>query len=125
NVLATDNAGNRRQVDDRPAAIGDHGRDRVLNPEEHAGRVDRHDAVPGFGTVKVLFGAARNTGIVDQHIELAEMSDDGGHYGGPVLFFGDIEGLEPRRVADGIGHLLAFILKHFHDHNLGTSASEL
>jgi len=41
-------------------AAGDHGRDRVLETEEHAGRVDRHDPVPSLGAVKVLFGAAGN-----------------------------------------------------------------
>src|SRR6516165_11199275 len=71
-MLAADDAGNRRQVDDRPAAVGDHGRDRVLETEEHAGRVDRHDPVPSLGAVEVLFGAAGNAGIVDEHIDLAE-----------------------------------------------------
>jgi hypothetical protein len=39
-------------------AAGDHGRDRVLETEEHASRVDRYDPVPSLGAVKVLFGAA-------------------------------------------------------------------
>ena len=52
NVLAADDAGNRRQIDDRSAAISDHCRDRVFDAEEHAGRVDRNNPVPGFGAVK-------------------------------------------------------------------------
>ena len=29
--------------------------------------------MPGFGAVKILFGATRDAGIIDQYIELAEM----------------------------------------------------
>jgi dihydroxy-acid dehydratase len=29
--------------------------------------------MPGFGAIKILFGAARDAGIIDQHIQLAEM----------------------------------------------------
>jgi hypothetical protein len=46
---------------------------------------------------QVLFRAARDARIVDQHIELAKMTGGGGHDGGPVLLFGNIERLEPRR----------------------------
>src|SRR6516164_3863895 len=63
-MLAADNTRNRRQVNDRPAAIGDHGRDRVLDAKEHPGGVNRHDPMPGFGTVEVLFGAARDAGML-------------------------------------------------------------
>src|SRR5258705_362027 len=97
---------------DSAAAVGDHGRDRAFDAEEHAGRVDRNDPVPGFGVVKILFGAAGDAGIVDQHIELAEMSGGGGHDGGPVLLSGHVKRFEPCRGADAIGHLPAFVLQH-------------
>jgi hypothetical protein len=35
--------------------------------------------VPGFGAVKILFGATRDAGIVDEHIELAEVPGGGGY----------------------------------------------
>ena len=62
----------------------------MLDAEEDAGRVDRHDPVPGFGAVKILFGAARNAGIVDQHIEFAEVPGGAGHDSSPALLFGHI-----------------------------------
>src|SRR5262249_46549120 len=98
-VLAADDAGNRRQINDRPAANGGHGRDRVLHAEENTGRVNRHDPVPGFGAVKIPFGAARDAGVIDQHIEFAEMPGGGGHDGSPILLFSHIERFEPRRGA--------------------------
>ena len=100
------------------------GRHRVFNGAEHAGRIDRHDPVPGFGAVKILFGAARDAGIVDQHIELAEMPDGGGHDGGPTLLLGHIERFESRRGADAIGHLPPFVLQYVRDHDLGAFARE-
>jgi hypothetical protein len=80
--------------------------------------------VPGFGAVKVLFGATGDTGIVDQHIELAEMSSGGGHDGGPALLSGHIKRFEPCRGTDGIGHLPALVLQHVGDHYLGAFARE-
>ena len=56
----------------------------------HAGRIDRHDPVPGFGAVEILFAAAGDAGIVDQHIEFAEMPGGGGHDSSPTLLFGHI-----------------------------------
>jgi hypothetical protein len=58
-----------------------------------------------------LFGAARNAGIVDQHIELPEMPGGGGHDGGPTLLLGHIERFEPRRATNTIGYLSAFVLR--------------
>ena len=113
-------------IDDRltidPPPVGDQGRDRVFDAEEHAGRVDRHDPVPGFGAVKILFGAAGDAGIVDQHIELAEMPRGGGHDGGPVLLFRHIKRFEARRGADIISDFSAFVLQHVGDHHLGAFA---
>src|SRR5205823_7274624 len=50
----------------RPSQVSDHCRDRVFDAEEHAGRVDRHDPVPGLGAVKILLGATGDAGIIDQ-----------------------------------------------------------
>src|SRR5262249_43509543 len=52
--------------------------------------------MPSLDAVEILFGAARNAGIVDQHIELAEMSGGGGHDGGPALLLSHIERFKPR-----------------------------
>jgi hypothetical protein len=60
----------------------------VFETEEHPGGVDRHAPVPSLGAVEVLFGAALNAGVVDEHIELAEMPGSGGHDGGPALLLG-------------------------------------
>src|SRR5215470_863010 len=123
-MLAADDTRNRRQVDDRPAAIGDHGRDRVLDAKEHPGGVNRHDPMPGFGAVEVLFGAARDAGIVDQHVEFAEMAGSGSHDGGPTPFLGDIELLEPRRDTNTIGYLPTFVFQYVRNHYLGAFACE-
>ena len=80
--------------------------------------------MPGFGAVKILFGAARDTGIVDQHIEFAEMAGSGGHDGSPTLLLGYIERFEPRRAANGIGHLPAFVLQDVGDDYVGAFARE-
>jgi len=101
-VLAADDAGNRRQVDDRPATIGDRRRDRALDAKEHADRIDRRDPVPGFGAVEILCGATGNAGIVDQRVELVEMPGDGGHDSGPALLPRHIERFEPRRVKSAL-----------------------
>jgi hypothetical protein len=77
-----------------------------------------------FGAIKILFGAPRNAGIIDQHIELAEMPGGGGHDGGPALLFGHIKRFEPRRGADGIGHLPAFVFQHVGDDHPGPFARE-
>jgi hypothetical protein len=71
------------------------------------GHVDRHDPVPRLGAVKILFGAAGDTSIIDQHIEFAEVSGGGGHDGGPALLICHIKRFEPRRGAGGIGHCRA------------------
>ena len=78
--------------------------------------------MPSFGAVKILLSAAGDAGVVDQHIELAEMPDGGGHDGGPALFFGHVKRFEPRRGADGIGHPPAFVLQYVGDHHLGAFA---
>src|SRR4051812_20894055 len=93
----------------------DHGRHRVLDPKEHAGCINRHDPIPGFGAVKILLTAAGDAGIVDQHIELAEMPRSGGHHGGPALLLGHIQQFEPCRGADAIGNLPAFVLEQVGD----------
>jgi len=71
--LAADDAGDQGQIDDRPASVGDHCRNGVLDAKEPAGRIDGHDAMSGIGAVKILFGAAGDAGIVDQDIRLAEL----------------------------------------------------
>jgi hypothetical protein len=78
----------------------------------------------GFGAVKILLGAAGDAGIVDQHIELAEMLGSSGHDGGPVVLLGHIERFEPCRSADSLGHLPAFVLQHVGDYHLGAFACE-
>jgi hypothetical protein len=80
--------------------------------------------VPGFGAVKILFGATRDAGIVDEHIELAEVPGGGGYDRGPTLLLGHIERFEPRRAANGICHLTAFVLQYVGDHYLGAFARE-
>src|SRR5689334_9925625 len=67
-------------------------------------------------------GSAGNVGIVDQHIELAELSGRGGRHFGPAPFFGDFERFKPRRGTDAIGHPTAFMLQHVGDHHLGAFA---
>ncbi len=52
------------------------------------------------------------------------MPGGGGHDDGPALLFGHIKRFEPRRVADGMGHLPAFVLQHVGDHHLGAFARE-
>src|SRR5215471_21631005 len=47
-MLAGD-AGNRRDVDDRPAAGRLHDRNREFHPQEDAARIDRHQAIPSRG----------------------------------------------------------------------------
>jgi len=100
------------------------GRHRVFNGAEHAGRIDRHDPVPSLSAVEILFGAARNSGIVDQHIELPEMLGGGGHDGGPTLLLGHIERFESRRGANSIGPLPAFVLQYVGNHHLGAFPRE-
>ena len=107
-----------------PPAIGDHGRNRVLDAKEHPGGVNRHDPMPGFGTVEVLFGAARDAGIVDQHVELAEMAGSSSHDGGPTPFLGDIERFEPRRDTNTIRYLPTFVFQYVGNHYLGAFACE-
>src|SRR5258708_37552904 len=68
-LLAADDAGDRRKIDDRAAAIRDHRGDRVFDAVEHAGRVDGHDAMPGFGAVTILLRAAGYAGVVDEYVE--------------------------------------------------------
>jgi hypothetical protein len=96
----------------------------MLDAEEHACRIDRHDAVPGFRAVKILLGAAGDPGIVHKYIQLAEPARSGSHDGGPVFLAGDVEAFEPRRRADRIGHLLPFMRHHIRDHDLGAFARE-
>src|SRR6185503_15040282 len=63
--------GNRRNVDDRAAADLLHLGDRELHAEEGAGRIDRHDLVPGGAVEQVFLTAAADAGVVDQDVELA------------------------------------------------------
>ena len=52
------------------------------------------------------------------------MPGGGGHDGGPALLLGHIKQFEPRRGADGIGHLPAFVLEHVGDDHFCTFTRE-
>ena len=52
------------------------------------------------------------------------MPGGGGHHGCPALLFRHIKRLEPRRGANRIGHLPAFVLQHVGDHHFGAFARE-
>src|SRR5579883_2600774 len=69
-VLAGD-PGDRGDVDDRPAALRLHVRDREFHAEKDAARVDRHQPVPGGGVEQILDRAAGQPGIVDENVEPA------------------------------------------------------
>ena len=73
-------------------------------------------------TVKILFGTARDACVIDQHIEFAEMPGGGGHDGGPILLFSYIKRFKPRRGANAVGHLPAFVLQYVGDHHFGAFA---
>ncbi len=123
-VFAADDAGDRGQVHDGPAACRAHRRDSMLDAEKYPGRIDRHDAMPSLGAVKVLFRAAGNAGVVHQHIQLAEMPRSGRHHGGPAFLVCDIEPLEERSWPDCIDHLPTFMLEHIGNDHLGAFAGE-
>ena len=48
-MMLSGDAGDRRDVDDRPATGRLHARDREFHAEKDAARVDRHQPVPGRG----------------------------------------------------------------------------
>ena len=73
-------AGDRRDVDDRAAALNHHQRNDVLHGEEHALEIHRHDAVP------LLLGQfdhaadLSDADIVVEHVDVAEVRDAGLHH---------------------------------------------
>ena len=96
----------------------------MLDTEEHPGRVDRHDAVPGFRAEQILLSATGNAGIVHQNIQLAEMPGGRSHDGNPILLIGDVKLFEACGGADTISNLPTFMLHHIRDHDLGAFAGE-
>ena len=71
--------------------------------------------MPRRCAVKILLGATRDAGVVDQNIQLAEMSARGVDYGGPVRLVGDLELFEAGIGTDRCRDLLALLLRDIRD----------
>ena len=127
-VPLADDAGDRRQVDHRAAAGLFHRRDAVLHAEEDAGRIDPHQPVPGRRVIEILLGRARDSGIVDQHVEMAMVGQDAVDEALPLPLVGDVEmGIArlPARLVDVGDHRLALLVEQVGDDNrLGAFAGK-
>jgi len=125
-VLAGD-AGNRRDVDDRPATRRLHDRDREFHAEKDAARVDRHQPVPGGGVEQILDRAAGEPGVVDQNVELFELGERGINRRLPFRLARHVETAEdcgtirPGDVGDDPPPLF---LQHIGDDHLGALAGK-
>lgn len=93
-TVAGDGAGHaldRGDVDDRAAARFLHRFDHGADAQKHSGQVDVEDPLP-FRKRVVLQGAdVDDAGVVDQHIDPAELGQGGGHRRVPILGLGDVE----------------------------------
>ena len=90
----------RRDVDDRAAAVGQHGRNLVLHAQPHALQVHTHDFVPlCLGDVRHLGEPrTRDARIVDRAVEAAEFLDRGLDHVFDIRGAADI-GLDEMRLA--------------------------
>jgi hypothetical protein len=83
-------AGDRGDVDDASAALGDHLLCDPLQAEEHALRVDAMDAIPiRLGDVHNV-GAARHPGVVQQDVDAAKRRQRFTHHAVDLIQVADI-----------------------------------
>ena len=121
----------------------DHGRSRICPSQWNCGAIppSRRSLIPaanspmpnserssaprssGRGPVAFSIGCFPITAMASSSAA-AGFAGGGGHDGGPALFFRHIKRLEPRRGANRIGHLPAFVLQHVGDHHFGAFAHE-
>jgi hypothetical protein len=115
--------GDRLTID--PPPFGDHGRDRVFDAEEYAGRVDRYDPVPGFGAVKILFGAAGDAGIVTSTSSSPKCRVVAVTTAAQLSSFVMSSGSNRAEAPIASTHLPSFVLRHVGDHHFGGFAPSL
>jgi len=120
-------AGDRRDIDDRPAAGRLHERDREFHAQKDAARVDRHQPVPGRGIEQIIDRAAGEPGVVDENIELAELGEGRVDCRLPFRLARHIEPTKDRRTIrlDDVGDdPPSLLLEHIGDDNLGALAGK-
>ena len=108
-VVGRDHAGDAGKIDDAAAHIGfahgaRHGRQAQLAAEEHAVQIDAVHALPGVEIGGLYRRAARDAGIVDQHVESAELFLGKGNSSGPVFGAGHIMAAGHRGITDAGRH---------------------
>ena len=101
-IMAADDAGDRRQIDDRAAAAFEQ-RQRLLAAEKGAVEVDRQHAAPG-GVIGILDAAEqRDARGIDEPVETPVRAIELGQYVLPVGLHGDIETMIDADVAHDVG----------------------
>ena len=114
----------RGHVDDRATASSDHRLDRHPHAQECAGQVDVNYLLP-LGQIEVLQLPERDgAGVVDQHVELAELAGGDRDRGFPLVGLGDVEVHVARGVTDLVGQRLALVIEDVADHHLGAFRDE-
>ena len=104
-----------RDVHDGPTAGLPHGGDGRLGAKKDALRVDVHHQVPFLGAGILHVVDPRNTGIVDQYVQLAEPADRGGHSPLPSRLVSNVQVDEhalPAALVYGSLGLAALLLQH-------------
>ena len=97
-----DEAAERGAVDDRAAALGAHLAQLVLHAGPDAAQVDRADAVEGLGRLVGGVGQREHdAGVVEGHVEPAELGDGALDEGGDLVLVGDVAGDAERPVTGG------------------------
>ena len=117
--------GDRRDVDDRSsAALLDHHRGDGLHAEEHAGLVDLGDPAVLLERGVEHLQHPEDAGVVDQHVDVAELLAAGVDDGGPVRFAGHVVMAVDGRVAEVLGDGLALLVEHVAEDDLGAFGDE-
>jgi hypothetical protein len=88
-----DQAAERRAVDDRAAALRAHLAQFVLHARPYAAQVDGRDAVEALGRFVGRVGERQHdAGVVERHVEPAELGDGAIDERGDLVFVGDVTG---------------------------------
>ena len=129
------NGAARGDVDDVPAAAGDHVRQHGLAEQEWAVEVDAKAEPPVAGLHLEDAAGHEDAGVVDEDVDAAVGGDHGIHEGGDICFVGDVAAdgggaaAGPGDLSDGVGEgardaRLALGVGAGRDHDVRASSCE-